>query len=153
MTKTTDNEKLISDLADQESLLNHASDAARHGFRYLMSRASLAVTEAKVAIISLVFIIVLALVAVIVLCATWALACYALSYWIVASLGASVPIALLVIIVANTVLLAIVAVCARNLVGSITMKSTLDPSEIAAYDLKMHHSDEISAAGERIQAQ
>ena len=129
MTQTTGKPPLGDDVTDQDKFLGHVSDIVSHGVSYLVSRRSLAVTEAKVAAIRVVLVRVLALCAVVILCGTWALLCFALAHWLVSAQAVTVPLALLAVVLANIVFLLVIALCARNLVSSLTLETSLNPSE------------------------
>lgn len=113
---------------DGEALTEQAIDTVQSALDVVLSRAALAVTEAKVAAISLVLVVVLALLALIIVAATWGLASYALGYWLGSTFGWSMGKILLSVIAANLVLLVLIGLASKSLISDITLKTTLSAS-------------------------
>lgn len=110
-------------LDDKQSLTQEVGDLVSLSLDYAANRLALVSAEAKLSLVSIVMLLALAILGVLLIAVVWLLCCLAAVYALISASILSKMGAYAVVIVANLLLIVLIAWFANSLVRSINLSS------------------------------
>ncbi len=118
----SEDKNMTEDQSVDFSFLQHTNEAYKYAVGYASALVTLVVAEAKLALANIILVAMLSIIAIILICSTWALTCFAAASWLIAIAGLSTWAASLCVALMNLLLLLPTTYIALSLLRSIKIE-------------------------------